>query len=219
MVPPIRGDMAGTQTVAIVDDDEAVRESTAALLRAASFNVELFETGDSFLNSETGSIDCTLLDMRMPGSDGIEVLRQLGERNGYAPVIVLTGHGDMALAIDAMRLGAMDFLEKPYEPTQLLTAINVAITARQSSYRQALPSTDALARLEKLSARQKQVLSGIISGAPNKIMAWKLGLSIRTVEAHRAQVMTRLQVRSIAEAVQIGLAAGLKSDGIGPATS
>ena len=157
--------------------------------------------------------------MRMPGSNGIDVLRQLGERQSFAPVIVLTGHGDMALAIEAMKLGAMDFLEKPYEPMQLLTAINVAITARQSTRRQSLPSAQALARIDKLSARQRQVLAGMISGEPNKIMAWKLDLSIRTVEAHRAQVMTRLGVRSIAEAVQIGLAAGLNSDLEGPATA
>lgn len=207
------------QFVAIVDDDEAVRESTAALLRAASFKVELFETGDVFLDSEIGTVDCILLDMRMPGSDGIEVLRQLGERKSFAPVVVLTGHGDMALAIDAMKLGAMDFLEKPYEPAQLLTAINVAISARQTTRRQTMPSADALARVGKLSARQGQILCGMISGEPNKIMAWKLGLSIRTVEAHRAQVMTRLGVRSVAEAVQIGLAAGLDSELEGPPTT
>lgn len=204
--------------IAIVDDDEAVRESTAALLQAARFSVSLFESGDVFLESGPAPIDCILLDMRMPGADGIEVLRQLGERSVFPPVVVLTGHGDMALAIEAMKFGAMDFLEKPYEPTQLLNAINIVIAARRSSLQQSLPSAEALTRIDKLSDRQQQVLRGMVSGEPNKIMAWKLGLSIRTVEAHRAQVMSRLHVRSIAEAVQIGLAAGLKQDFAGPAT-
>lgn len=204
--------MANGQIVAIVDDDDAVRVSTAALLQAARFRVELFETGDAFLDGPPISIDCILLDMRMPGSDGIEVLRQLGERKSHPPVVVLTGHGDMALAVEAMKLGAMDFLEKPYDPAKLLNAINDAISARHTGREQALPSTGALARIEKLSERQRQVLNGMVSGAPNKIMAWKLGLSIRTVEAHRAQVMSRLGVRSVAEAVQIGLAAGLMQD-------
>jgi two-component system response regulator FixJ len=211
--------MVENKLVAIVDDDEPVRESTAALLRAAGFKVQLFESGDAFLAIEPTAIDCILLDMRMPGSDGIEVLRQLDERASYPPVVVLTGHGDMKLAIEAMKLGAMDFLEKPYEPVQLLNAINDAIAARQSRRRRALPSAEALARIDRLSDRQQQVLSGMVSGEPNKIMAWKLGLSIRTVEAHRAQVMARLGVRSVAEAVQVGLAAGVMSDPGGPATA
>jgi len=209
--------MTALETVAIVDDDEAVRESTAALLSAADFEVDLYESGDAFLKIDLTYIKCVLLDIRMPGTDGIEVLRQLGERDRFPPVVVLTGHGDLALAVEAMKLGAMDFIEKPYEPALLLNALNLAIRNRQSSREKVEPSKEALALIGKLSARQREVLRGMLSGEPNKIMAWKLGLSIRTVEAHRAQVMSRLQVRSIAAAVQIGLAAGLTSlDRTGP---
>ena len=209
--------MTAPQAVAIVDDDEAVRESTAALLRAANFEVDLYESGDAFLKIDLTPVGCVLLDIRMPGTDGIEVLRQLGERERFPPVVVLTGHGDMALAVEAMKLGAMDFLEKPYEPAPLLNALNLAIRNRQSSDTNAEPSKEALALIGKLSARQLEVLRGMLGGEPNKIMAWKLGLSIRTVEAHRAQVMARMQVRSIAAAVQVGLAAGLTSlNGTGP---
>ena len=171
----------------------------------------MFDSGDAFFKTDRVSFTCIVLDMRMPGSDGIEVLRQLGEGSIFPPVVVLTGHGDLALAVEAMKLGAMDFIEKPYEPALLLGALDVAISNHRSRHDKVVPSEEALALTGKLSARQREVLCGMLSGEPNKIMAWKLGLSIRTVEAHRAQVMARLQVRSIAEAVQIGLAAGLTS--------
>lgn len=209
--------MATSKVVAIVDDDEAVRESTGALLRSVDFEVELFDSGDAFLEANQDSFTCILLDMRMPGSDGIEVLCQLGQRDSFPPVVVLTGHGDITLAVEAMKLGAMDFIEKPYEPALLLSALNVAISNRQSRHGKVMPSKEALAALSKLSARQREVLCGMLSGDPNKVMAGKLGLSTRTVEAYRAQMMARLQVRSIAEAIQIALAAGLTSpDRTGP---
>jgi len=201
--------MTAPRAIAIVDDDEAVRESTAALLSVAAFEVDLYDSGDAFLKTDLSSINCVLLDIRMPGTDGIEVLRQLGEMERYPPVVVLSGHGDVALAVEAMKLGAVDFLEKPYEPTQLLNTLNLSIRNRQSGHEKVQPSEEALALIGRLSPRQREVLSGMLGGEPNKMMAWKLGLSIRTVEAHRAQMMARLQVRSIAEVIQIGLASGL----------
>lgn len=209
--------MTAPRSIAIVDDDEAVRESTAALLSAAAFEVVLYDSGDAFLRTDLNSINCVLLDIRMPGTDGIEVLRQLGEMERYPPVVVLTGHGDVALAVEAMKLGAMDFLEKPYEPTLLLNTLNLSIRNRQSGHEKVQPSKEALALIGRLSPRQREVLRGMLGGDPNKIMSWKLGLSIRTVESHRAQMMARLQVRSISEVIQIGLAAGLTSlDRTGP---
>lgn len=209
--------MTAPRSIAIVDDDEAVRESTAALLSAAAFEVDLYDSGDAFLKTDLNSINCVLLDIRMPGTDGIEVLRQLGEMERYPPVVVLTGHGDVALAVEAMKLGAMDFLEKPYEPTLLLNTLNLSIRNRQSGHEKVQPSKEALALIGRLSPRQREVLRRMLGGDPNKMMAWKLGLSIRTVEAHRAQMMARLQVRSISEVIQIGLAAGLTSlDRTGP---
>jgi len=201
--------MTAPRVIAIVDDDEAVRESTAALLSAAAFEVDLYDSGDAFLKTDLSSINCVLLDIRMPGTDGIEVLRQLGEMERYPPVVVLTGHGDVALAVEAMKLGAVDFLEKPYEPTQLLNTLNLSIRNRQFGHEKVQPSKEAMALIGLLSPRQREVLRGMLGGDPNKMMAWKLSLSIRTVEAHRAQMMARLQVRSIAEVIQIGLAAGL----------
>lgn len=203
--------MTAPRVIAIVDDDEAVRESTAALLSAAAFEVDLYDSGDALLKTDLNSINCVLLDIRMPGTDGIEVLRQLGEMERYPPVVVLTGHGDVALAVEAMKLGAVDFLEKPYEPTQLLNALNLSIRNRQSGHEKVQPSEEALALIGRLPSRQREVLRGMLGGDSNKIMAWKLSLSIRTVEAYRAQMMARLQVRSIAEVIQIGLAAGLTS--------
>lgn len=209
--------MTAPRSIAIVDDDEAVRESTAALLSAAAFEVDLYDSGDAFLKNDLNSINCVLLDIRMPGTDGIEVLRQLGEMERYPPVVVLTGHGDVALAVEAMKLGAVDFLEKPYDPTLLLNTLNLSIRNHQSGHEKVQPSEEALALIGRLSPRQREILRGMLGGDSNKIMAWKLGLSIRTVEAHRAQMMARLQVRSIAEVIQIGLAAGLTSlDRTGP---
>ena len=209
--------MTAPRVIAIVDDDEAVRESTAALLSAAAFEVDLYDSGDAFLKTDLNSINCVLLDIRMPGTDGIEVLRQLGEMERYPPVVVLTGHGDVALAVEAMKLGAVDFLEKPYDPTLLLNTLNLSIRNRQSRHEKVQPSEEALALIGRLSPRQREVLRGMLGGDPNKIMGWKLGLSIRTVESHRAQMMARLQVRSIADVIQIGLAAGLTSlDRTGP---
>ena len=203
--------MGSAKVVAIVDDDEAVRESTAALLRSADFEVQLFNSGDEFLTADLTNFAVILLDMRMPGADGIEVLRQLGERESCPPVVVLTGHGDVTLAVEAMKLGALDFLEKPYEPGHLMESLATAIGSRQPRGDNPAPSKEAMSLVGKLSARQLQVLCAMLEGKPNKIMAWNLGLSIRTVEAHRAQVMARLQVRSIAEALKIAYAAGLSS--------
>lgn len=209
--------MASSQVVAIVDDDEAVRESTAALLHSVGFEVELFANGEDFLELNQDSFTCILLDMRMPRYDGIEVLRQLGERASFPPVVVLTGHGDLSLAVEAMKLGAMDFIEKPYEPARLVNALNLAISNRQHNHQKVAPSKESLALVGMLSARQRQILCRMLSGEPNKIIAWKLGLSVRTVEAYRAQVMVRLHVHSTVEAIQIAWAAGLTApDRTGP---
>jgi len=212
MEPAGRENIGTRQLIAIVDDDDAVRDSTAALLRAADFAVERYDSGDAFLEMATAPVDCILLDVQMPGASGIDVLKQLGEREAFPPVIVLTGHGDIDLAVEAMKLGALDFLQKPFDPAGLLEALQSVIRARQQRLNSALPTEAAIQLVNRLSGRQKQVLRGMLGGEPNKIIAWKLGLSVRTIEAYRAQLMARLDVRSIAEAVQIALAAGLKSE-------
>lgn len=196
--------------VLIVDDDRAVRDSTARLLRRADFESRCYESGDEFLAAEIPEgVTCILLDVRMPGTDGLGVLRLLAERPGIAPVIVITGHGDVPLAIEAMRMGALDFLEKPYAPEQFFRTLDKASAVRPDTPAAEAIDPAAKATLEQLSPRQRQILAGILCGHPNKIIAFELGLSVRTVESYRAQLLERLELRGTAEAVRFALSAGL----------
>jgi two-component system response regulator FixJ len=195
--------------VAIVDDDEAVRQSTAGLLRRAGHTVQTYNDGADFLDADLPQeLGCILLDMRMPRVDGLAVMRTLREREITTPILVLTGHGDVPLAVEAMRLGAFDFLEKPYPSAELREAIQRACTAPRTASNQAI-DPEAKAKVATLSRRQRSVLSGILKGQPNKIIAWELSLSIRTVEAYRAQLLDKLNVRGTAEAVRLAIAAGM----------
>ena len=207
--------MTTSWTVAIVDDDDAVRHSTALLIERAGHRVQAFASGDDFLERQPGHLDCVLLDMQMPGRSGLDVLKVLDRSDDAPSAVVLTGHGDIALAVEAMRLGATDFLEKPYKPAALLACIDHACALRLRSGASRAARTEAAARLETLSERQRQVLRGIVNGKPNKVIAYELGLSIRTIEAHRAQMLTKLRVRSTGEVVRIALVGGLDASGIG----
>jgi two-component system response regulator FixJ len=203
--------MAARRSVAIVDDDDVVRQSVASLLTRTGFDVQGFESGDQFLSTpDKERFSCILLDLQMPGSDGFAVLRALADREESPPSIVLTAHGGIAAAVDAMRLGAVDFLEKPYAPDDLLAAVRKASTTDSEGKDARALRKEAAARLESLSKRQVQVLRGILNGQPNKIVAYELGLSIRTVEAYRAQLLERLGVRGTAEAVRLAIAAGME---------
>jgi len=202
--------MTDSYMVAIVDDDDAVRQSTAGLLKRAGHRVHSFTSGAEFLASDLArDLDCILLDMRMPGIDGLAVMRALREREVALPILVLTGHGDIAMAVEAMRLGAIDFLEKPYPYAALLEAIRHACTTPVAVLGAPPVNKQAQTKVAALSARQRAVLRGILKGQPNKIIAWELGLSIRTVEAYRAQMLAKLGVRGTAEAVRLAMAAGL----------
>jgi two-component system response regulator FixJ len=202
--------------VVIVDDDQAVRDSTARLLHRADYSTLTFDSGDSFLAASIpNDISCVLLDVRMPGTDGLGVLRIMEARGNMPPVIVITGHGDIPLAVEAMRLGACDFLEKPYDPERLFQTIEKAAAMRHGQRGSRAIDPQAKALLDRLSWRQRQVLAGILCGHPNKIIAFELGLSIRTVEAYRAQLLIRLQVRGTAEVVKFALAAGLDASEFG----
>jgi len=195
--------------VAIVEDDAAVRISTTTLLERAGYRVRAFESGDAFLAAHLpGDSDCVLLDMRMPGTDGLGVLQAMGAWENMPAVLVLTGHGAVPEAIAAMKLGAADFLEKPYPPQDLLAAISQALAAGPKK-RAGGADPAAAARVATLSQRQHQVLKGILDGRPNKIIAYELGLSIRTVEAYRAQMLEKLGVRGTAEAVRLAIAGGM----------
>jgi two-component system response regulator FixJ len=199
--------------VAIIDDDEAVRQSTLGLLKKSGIDAVAFASGDLFLdNAKLDGFSCILLDIRMPGRDGLSILRELRKRQEPPPVVVITGHGDIAVAVGAMRLGAVDFMEKPYEPSDLLRAIQGAFASRSQSQDFHNQRRDAVALVAKLSKRQRQVLKGVLRGEQNKIIAFGMGLSIRTVEAYRAQLLEKLGVRSTAEAVRIAIGAGLLED-------
>lgn len=198
---------AATKTVAVVDDDDAVRCSTGELLLAAGYETRLYANGEAFLADLEG-LAVALLDVQMSGLDGISVLRQLQHRDRKPAVLVLTGHGDIALAVEAMKLGALDFLEKPYDPRDLLARVQNSIEIAEQGPTTNRVDQSAIERVSKLTPRQRDVLCGIAEGEASKVIAFKLGLSTRTVEAYRSQLLDRLGVRNTAEAVRLALLAG-----------
>jgi two-component system response regulator FixJ len=202
--------------ILIVDDDQAVRASTARLLNRADYLTQTYDSADRFLAASLpDQVCCILLDVRMSGIDGLDALRILEARGQMPPVIMITGYGDIPLAVEAMRLGASDFLEKPYSPERLFQAVDKATAMRPGKHETRAIDTEAQAVLERLSWRQRQVLAGILCGHPNKIIAFELGLSVRTIEAYRAQLLVRLQVRGTAEVVKFALAAGVAASEFG----
>jgi len=199
--------------VVLVDDDPAVRDSTATLLEHAGHKIHAFVSGDALIEAGVPpGTDIILLDVMMPGRNGLDTLRALGAAGGLPPVVMLTGHGDIPLAVEAMKLGAVEFLEKPYPMAGLLDLVS---TLRPNPVRKAEDSQqrqEAAAAVEKLSSRQREVLRGLALGEQSKITAHRLGLSIRTVEAYRGHIFERLRVRGMAEAVRIAVVAGLLDD-------
>lgn len=195
----------------VVDDDEAIRRSLSFMLKTSGFAVQSFPGGIPFLK-EAAALDqgCVLLDVRMPDMDGLEVQRELRARGIVLPVIIMTGHGDVGMAVAAMKAGATDFIEKPFEKAALLDAI-VAACAQVAAHRDAgARREDAQARLNILTDREREVLAGLVEGLPNKSIAYDLGISPRTVEIHRANLMQKLDVRSLSEALRIAFQAGLE---------
>lgn len=197
--------------VYLVDDDNAIRRAVSFMLRTADYDVTTFKSGDEFLK-ETGSLapGCVLLDVRMPGTDGLEVQRLIAPKNTVLPVVIMTGHGDIVMAVQAMKAGAVDFLEKPFEKAMLVSALEQGWLRLEKSDRLRLRSTEAAAQLEVLSPRERDVLNGMVEGLPNKAIAHDLGISPRTVEIHRANVMSKLGVRSLSEALRLAFAANDK---------
>lgn len=199
---------SGQRVVHLVDDDAAVRRGVSFMLKVLGFQVRTYETGDEFLKSAKDlEHGCILLDIRMPGMDGLEVQKVL-QREGVAlPVVIMTGHGDIALAIEAMKAGAVDFMEKPLEREALVRALEEGFgrLSRKECARDR--KLNATVRLQALTSRERAVLDGLMRGLPNKTIAGELGISPRTVEIHRANLMTKLQVHSLSEALQIALAA------------
>lgn len=195
----------------VVDDDEALRQSVQALLEAVGdFSIAPFSSGDAFL-SVAQDLDpgCVLLDINMPGKSGIEVLHLLREADARFEIILLTGQGDIALAVEAMKGGAADFIEKPYDNRTLMDAIEVAFARLEDRVKEASVVHAARDHIDRLTPRERDVLVGLIDGKANKIIAYELDISPRTVEIYRANLMDKLEVRSVAEAVRIAFAAGL----------
>ena len=195
--------------MAIVEDDDAVRRTTAALLELSGHRVRQFVSGDAFLAArDAADFDCVLLDLQMPGTSGIGILNALHAWPRMPAVLVLTGHGAIGKAVEAMKLGAYDFLEKPYPAKSLIEAIGAAVAARSRARAGAIDK-EAAARISNLSNRQRQVLEGVLAGKQNKVIAYELDLSTRTVEAYRAQLLDKLGVRGTAEAVRLAISAGM----------
>jgi two-component system response regulator FixJ len=196
------------KVVHLVDDDRAVRRSVAFMLNTSGHRVESYESGLELLKTARKLEDgCILLDIRMPGMDGLEVQQALHDRGVPMPVIIMTGHGDVGLAVKAMRAGAVDFIEKPFAKETLLASLAEAFSrlSRQEAARDR--QKDAEVRLQLLTMREHQVLDGLARGLPNKTIAYDLGISPRTVEIHRANLMGKLGARSLSEALRIAFAA------------
>ena len=194
--------------VHLVDDDEAIRRSVGFALKTSGFQVRSYENGVEILKSapdlERG---CILLDIRMPGMDGLEVQEALKAKGVTLPVIIMTGHGDVNLAVRAMKAGALDFIEKPFEKVVLLAAIEHAMGRLKQSAETLRDASEAATRLQRLTPRERDVLEGLAKGLPNKSIAYDLGISPRTVEIHRANLMDKLGVKSLSEALRTAFAA------------
>jgi two-component system response regulator FixJ len=202
--------MAADAIVHVIDDDEAVRQSLEFLLRTSGMTARTYDSASSFLNVlpaiEGG---CVITDVRMPGITGIELLKRLGEMQIALPVIIITGHGDVPLAVEAMKYGAVDFLEKPYDDELLLGSVRAALDrAHQNAARDARRA-EVEARLSALTNREREVLEGLVAGKPNKIIAFDLAISPRTVEIYRANVMTKMGAASLSDLVRMALVSGV----------
>jgi two-component system response regulator FixJ len=198
-----------SKLVHLVDDDAAIRRSASFMLKISGYQVETYESGVDLLK-EAGHLGqgCILLDIRMPAMDGLEVQQALHERGVGLPVIIMTGHGDVGLAVKAMKAGAVDFIEKPFDKETLIASLEEGF--RRLSRKEATTDRkkDAQVRLQALTPREREVLDGLAQGLPNKTIAYDLGISPRTVEIHRANLMAKLEVRSLSEALRIAFAAG-----------
>jgi two-component system response regulator FixJ len=202
--------MPNKPEVHVIDDDEAMRESLSFLLGTAGYSVRLFESATKFLEDLASlRVTCLITDIRMPELDGIELMRKLRAAGHRFPVIVMTGHGDVPLAVEAMKLGAFDFLEKPFDDEVLIDRIKAALRQGATIAEADLQSREITERVNSLTARERQVLERLIAGQPNKAIGRDLDISPRTVEIYRANVMAKMKAASVSELVRLTLRAGL----------
>lgn len=199
---------SATRLVHLVDDDEAVRRSAGFMLKTSGYLVHAYQSGVELLKAAGDfSPGCILLDIRMPGLDGLEVQQALRDKGISLPVIIMTGHGDISLAVRAMKAGAVDFIEKPFEKATLLSSLDEGFRRLLQKEVTGDRRKDAEVRLQALTPRERDVLDGLAQGLPNKTIAYDLGISPRTVEIHRANMMAKLGVRSFSEALRIAFGA------------
>ena len=196
-------------TVHIVDDEEAVRKSLAFMLTMNGFAVRVHDSASAFLQFAPGARDAVLItDLRMPDMSGVDLIRRLGQQKVRIPSVVITGHGDVPMAVEAMKAGALDFIEKPFDDTVIIDAIQRAAGQLLDSAVDTDSVEDVQKRVEGLSERERQVFSAVVAGLPNKSIAYDLDISPRTVEVHRANVMTKMKAKSLPELVRMAMAAG-----------
>jgi two-component system response regulator FixJ len=201
--------MTDSLIVHIVDDDESVRQSLAFLLSTAGMVVRLYESAAAFLEAPDNIQEgCLITDVRMPEMSGIELLHELKVRSISLPTIVITGHGDVPLAVEAMKCGAIDFIEKPFDEEAIIRAVQSAKERVDKRARECESEAALAAKLASLSKRERQVLDRLVAGDPNKTIAHDLGISPRTVEVYRAHLMTKMQAKSLSELVRMALLAG-----------
>lgn len=193
----------------IVDDDAQVRAATSFLLSSKGYSTQIYSSGAELMRDADLSRGCILLDLRMPDEDGLEVQEELLARGISLPVIMVSGHGDIAAAVQAMKLGAVDFLEKPYPESNLIAAVERALSLAETQDSKRRAEAAASAALKKLSPRESQVLQGLLAGLSNKAIARRLDLSPRTVEMHRANLMASLGADSLSEAIRIAIDGGV----------
>jgi two-component system response regulator FixJ len=195
-------------TVHVIDDDEAIRDSLTFLLRTARLDVQSYPSATAFLEAlPEANLSCVITDVRMPGMSGIDLLRRLRERKISVPVIVITGHGDIPLAVEAMRIGAIDFLEKPFDDEVLIASVKTALRQKEGEAKRHGERAEIEGRLAALSNRERDVLGGLVAGRANKQIAFDLGISPRTVEIYRANLMSKMQAGSLSDLVRMALIA------------
>ncbi|QGM97852.1 response regulator FixJ [Methylocystis parvus] len=201
--------MSEQRIVHVIDDDAAVRDAVGLLLSTEGFKVHTYPSALAFLNASLAHRDgCVVTDVRMPEMNGIELISRMKEERITNPVIVLTAHADVPLAVEAMKLGAVDLLEKPFEDAALLAAVDMALERRNAEETRSRESAAIKNRLASLTRRENEILAGLLKGLSNKVIAHDLGISIRTAEVHRANIMAKMRAGNLAELVKMALAAG-----------
>lgn len=202
--------MKGRPTVFVLDDDDAVRDALGVLLESNDIPVKTYESGESFLTDLSHDFTgCVVMDVRMPGLNGLEILERLSAMKTPLPVIIITGHGDLAMAVKAMKAGAIDFIEKPFDDTIFLESVRKGLSDGAKIFADVASAKAVGAALKRLTEREREVLQLVALGYPNKVIAYDLGISPRTVEIHRARVFEKLQARSLSHLVRLAITAGI----------